>query len=338
MLVQAKHYANPDYVATAYNTFFKQTPQHIGGCLWHSFDHQRGYHPDPFYGGLMDAFRQPKYSYYMFQAQRSTEIKNRFSQTGPMIKIAHEMTPFSGKDVTVFSNCDSVTLQVFKNGKTFSHKKSASKQNMPSPTIIFPNAYDFMADKALSRNDKQSEVYMVASGWVNGKLAVTDTARSSRRPEKIILWADDEGTGLIANGSDIVAIIAAVADDKGVIKRLNNQFIKFTVQGEGRIIGSASAMTNPEPVRWGTAPVLVQSTNRAGAIKITASILFEGVHIPVKGELIINSKPSKDNAIFDEKELAQIGVNKNKQEVDPDKNLPKPSLEEVKKQQDAFGE
>ena len=58
MLIQAQGYANPSYPYTCYETLYQTTRQHIGGCLWHSFDHQRGYHPDPFYGGIMDAFRQ----------------------------------------------------------------------------------------------------------------------------------------------------------------------------------------------------------------------------------------------------------------------------------------
>ena len=36
------------------------TGQFIGGCQWHPFDHQRGYHPDPYWGGIYDAFRQKK--------------------------------------------------------------------------------------------------------------------------------------------------------------------------------------------------------------------------------------------------------------------------------------
>ena len=68
MLIQAAHYASPYYNYICYDGLYKESPWHVGGCLWHSFDHQRGYHPDPFYGGLMDVFRQPKYSYYMFKA------------------------------------------------------------------------------------------------------------------------------------------------------------------------------------------------------------------------------------------------------------------------------
>ena len=42
----------------------------------------------------MDAFRQPKTSYYMFMAQRSPEKSDLIADSGPMIYIAHELTPF----------------------------------------------------------------------------------------------------------------------------------------------------------------------------------------------------------------------------------------------------
>lgn len=82
MLIQAQHYARPSYKYTSYDALYRTPRQHVGGCLWHSFDHQRGYHPDPFYGGVMDVFRQPKYSYYMFMAQRSPIKEERLFQTG----------------------------------------------------------------------------------------------------------------------------------------------------------------------------------------------------------------------------------------------------------------
>lgn len=148
MRVQAQHYACPYYPVTSYDVLYKQSPQHVGGCLWHSFDHQRGYHPDPFYGGLMDVFRQPKYSYYMFMAQRPAVKNDRNAGSGPMVYIAHEMTPFSGKDVTVYSNCDEVRLTFNKGGKTYTYKKDKNRPGMPSPVITFPDVYDFMVDKA----------------------------------------------------------------------------------------------------------------------------------------------------------------------------------------------
>lgn len=51
MLIQAQGYAKPSYQYTCYDALYRTSRQHVGGCLWHSFDHQRGYHPDPFYGG-----------------------------------------------------------------------------------------------------------------------------------------------------------------------------------------------------------------------------------------------------------------------------------------------
>lgn len=75
-LVQVKHYSNPDYLYTCWEALYQAPPrQHVGGALWHSFDHQRGYHPDPFYGGIADVFRQPKYSYYLFASQRDVSDK-----------------------------------------------------------------------------------------------------------------------------------------------------------------------------------------------------------------------------------------------------------------------
>ena len=163
MRVQAQHYACPYYPVTSYDVLYKQSPQHVGGCLWHSFDHQRGYHPDPFYGGLMDVFRQPKYSYYMFMAQRPAVKNDRNAGSGPMVYIAHEMTPFSGKDVTVYSNCDEVRLTFNKGGKTYTYKKDKNRPGMPSPVITFPDVYDFMVDKAFSRTQKQDDVYLLAA-------------------------------------------------------------------------------------------------------------------------------------------------------------------------------
>lgn len=184
MRVQAQHYACPYYPVTSYDVLYKQSPQHVGGCLWHSFDHQRGYHPDPFYGGLMDVFRQPKYSYYMFMAQRPAVKNDRNAGSGPMVYIAHEMTPFSGKDVTVYSNCDEVRLTFNKGGKTYTYKKDKNRPGMPSPVITFPDVYDFMVDKAFSRTQKQDDVYLLAEGLIDGKVVATHKVVPARRPEK----------------------------------------------------------------------------------------------------------------------------------------------------------
>lgn len=333
MLIQVKHYASPTYKYTSYDALYKTPRHHIGGALWHSFDHQRGYHPDPFYGGLMDVFRQPKYSYYMFKAQRSPEVRNTIAETGPMVYIAHEMTPFSSKDVTVYSNCEEVRLTFNKGGKTHSYQKQKDRKGLPSPIILFPDVYDFMVDKALSRQGKQEEVYLLAEGLIGGKVVATHKVRPARRAEKILLWLDNEGVQLEANGSDFVTVVAGVADKNGSIKRLNNYYIKFQISGEGRILGDASILANPAPVRWGTAPILVQSTLKAGKIKVTANVLFEGSQMPVSAVIEFESKPSKIPLIYSEKEASQIDIAKEVVEKENTQNIAlKMKLEQVQKE------
>ena len=351
MRVQAQHYACPYYPVTSYDVLYKQSPQHVGGCLWHSFDHQRGYHPDPFYGGLMDVFRQPKYSYYMFMAQRPAVKNDRNAGSGPMVYIAHEMTPFSGKDVTVYSNCDEVRLTFNKGGKTYTYKKDKNRPGMPSPVITFPDVYDFMVDKAFSRTQKQDDVYLLAEGLIDGKVVATHKVVPARRPEKILLWMDNEGTDLKADGSDFVTVVAGVADKNGNIKRLNNYNIRFSIEGEGRLLGGPGVLANPVPVKWGTAPVLVQSTLKPGKIRITASVLFEGSQMPISGELEFESKPSVFPLVYDAADAARIPLGSasagqntaSKTDAEREverlrKELNTLKLKEVERQQSEFGE
>ena len=347
MLVQAKHYASPNYPKTNFDVLYQQKPQHVGGCLWHSFDHQRGYHPDPFYGGIMDVFRQPKLSYYMFMAQRPAEVNNDLiAETGPMVYIAHQMTPFSGKDVTVYSNCDEVRLTFTKGGKQYVYKKDKQRVGMPSPIITFPDVYDFMVDKNTTMSGHGEDIYLYAEGLINGEVVATHKVEPARRPERIMLWLDDEGTGLKADGSDCVTVVAAVADKNGHIKRLNNYFIKFEIEGEGTILGDQNIMANPAPVKWGTAPILVKSTTKVGEIKVKAHVLFEGKQQPLSGELILKSIPADKELILDVDELQEMksqvapvmNVSQHASSYEKEKKENMEKLKEVEKQQADFGE
>ena len=328
MLVQALHYSNPPYSYISYNSLSKTSPQHMGGALWHSFDHQRGYHPDPFYGGIMDAYRQPKYSYEMFKAQRSPEVSDIIAETGPMVFIANEMTPFSDSDVMVFSNCEEVKLTVFKEVKEYLHKKDKTVEGMPSPPIIFKDVYHFQDIKALHRQKKQREVYLLAEGFINGTLVASDTVRPALRPEKIVLWVDNNGVDLKADGSDFVTVIAAVTDKQGAIKRLNNSIISFEISGEGILMGDEPFIANPKAVSWGTAPVLVQSSTKSGDIMIKASLFYEGALRPIVGEIIIKSVPTQDVLLFDENELEAQG----RSHLSRDEKRPSPVNQELKEE------
>lgn len=347
MLVQAQGYAKTDYKYTCYDVLYRNTRQHMGGCLWHSFDHQRGYHPDPFYGGIMDAFRQPKLSYYMFCAQRPVEKNNRLiAENGPMVYIANAMTPFSPKDVTVYSNCDEVRLTYCKNGKQFIYKKEKTDEGMPSPIITFKDVWDVMYDKQLARKNKHEESYLLAEGIVDGEVVATHKVMPARRPSKIILWADNEGTETIADGSDLITVIAAIADENGNIKRLNNYHIKFEIEGPGELVASKETFTNPREVQWGTAPILVRAKAQTGNIKIKASVVPNGIHTPMSAELIIPTTKAIHPLIADEDELnLQLKTHRNQENLssydrgqssDEARKQSQMRLKEVEKQQSDF--
>lgn len=349
MLVQAAHYASPYYDYTCYDGLYKESPWHVGGCLWHSFDHQRGYHPDPFYGGLADVFRQPKYAYYMFMAQRSPEAVHPLADSGPMVYIAHEMTPFSSRDVTVYSNCEEVRLTVNKGGKVYTYRKDKDRVGMPSPIITFTDAFDFMEDKKLSGKKRTDEVFLLAEGLMDGKVVAAHKVCPARRPAQIRLRVDHEGMKLRADGSDFVTVVAEVTDKNGNVKHLNNYFIQFSVEGEGRILGDARILANPAPVKWGAAPVLIQSTTVPGKIKIRARVLYDGSQMPLSGELELTTVSPMYPLLFHPAEEALMKGQASQPETErrssatleqerSSKVANEQKLKEVERQQTDFGE
>jgi len=265
---------------------YKTTGQFIGGCQWHPFDHQRGYHPDPYWGGIYDAFRQKKTAFNMFAAvlQQPTEQ--------PVVAIAHEMTQFSEKDITVFSNCDSVRLTMFGGEHCWTLPVAHEAGHAPSQPVVFKDAWDFFEARNWSYTQRNwQNVKMVAEGIVNGKVVCQEEKMPSRRSTKLRLYADEMGKKLVADGSDFIVVVCEVTDDLGHVRRLAKENIRFTIEGEGEIIGDASINANPRAVEWGSAPVLIRSTKQAGKIKIKAEVQFPGVHAPTPAELEIESIP-----------------------------------------------
>lgn len=64
--------------------------------------------------------------------------------------------------------------------------------------------------------EKQDEVFLLAEGIIDGKVVATHEVRPARRPEKLLLWVDNENTDLKADGSDFVTVVAAIADKTGI--------------------------------------------------------------------------------------------------------------------------
>lgn len=286
-------------LAKTYDGLYRTTGKFIGGAQWHPFDHQRGYHPDPYWGGIYDAFRQPKYAYYMFRSQTAHDLEHPTAESGPMVYIMHEMTQFSDPDVVVFSNCDSVRLSIYDGAKSWTLPVIHREGGMPSAPVVFENVWDFWEARDYSYTNKNWQaVNMVAEGIVDGKVVATERKMPSRRSTKLRLYADWEGKPLVADGSDFIVVVAEVTDDNGNVRRLAKENIVFTVEGEGEIIGDASIHANPRPVEWGSAPILIRSTRTPGQIKITARVENPGTHAPTPAELVIESVPATIPALY----------------------------------------
>jgi len=325
-------------LADTYGMMYRGQRQFIGGCQWHPFDHQRGYHPDAYLGGIYDAFRQKKYAAEMFRSQK---------KDAPMVFIAHEMTQFSDSDVVVFSNCDSVRLTALDGWKSMTLPVVHQPEGTPNTPVIFKGAWNFWKAREQSyTNRRWQNVKLVAEGIKDGKVVCEQTKMPSRRSTKIRLYADEMGKQLVADGSDFIVVVAEITDDNGNVRRLAREQVSFSVEGEGSIIGDASIGANPRLVEWGSAPCLIRSTHHAGKIRIIARPAYEGVHAPSADTLDIESVPYEIpvcvSSVVRERKNSIIT-----QHPSPNNQQPAPAtmsdeqrrkeLEEVEKQQQDFG-
>jgi beta-galactosidase len=348
-IVQTIHYLRPEgRTMGSYDRFYSLPRQVIGGALWHPFDHNRGYHPDPFYGGIMDIFRQPKYSYYGFQSMRDPSLKVPNIENGPMVYIANEMTPFSNKDVWVFTNCEQVRLSVFgKEFKTINVKDLGA--NMPHPPVKFENVYTWPDLQRAGRSQSKDGEKIMAEGLIDGKVVASAVKSPAKRETRLVLEADFEGRPFLADGSDIVTIVAKLVDQNGNVKRLGEEVVVFEVTGEGRLIAENEPWANPRKTEWGTAPCLVKSTTKAGKITINAHTLYEGVNIALPATINFESIASPLPLLFteegsaytsksslnNEKRSEEINLLNNKiKELESELN--KIKLKEVENQQSKF--
>lgn len=328
-LIQARHYSDPDYIHDCLKVQLDAAKYHVGGTLWHSFDHQRGYHPDPFYGGIMDAFRRPKYAYEMF--------KSAAEWNEPTVYIANEMTPFSSKDVIVFSNCPQIRLYT-NVGDTLRIKKKEALYT------VFENAWDHMVDKKLSRERNQSKSYLKAEGLdANNTVLATHVKSPARRADHLEIVIDTMNVSPVADGGDVIAITARIVDKNGNVKRLNNECVRFHVEGEARQIGWA--VHHPViPLRWGEASTLIQTTTTPGLVKIEAYISDpQGIHTPKNAEVSFYTSEPTYTLLYNSTDLPSERLTVNKERnvknlSDSDRLKLNQMLEEVERQQSEFGE
>lgn len=102
-------------------------------------------------------------------------------------------------------------------------------------------------------------------------------------------------------------------DAGGAIKRLSDEYVRFTVEGE--LIGGLENEINPQKMLWGEAVALVRSSTKSGTIKITTEVLKEGINAPDIAEIEFTTIAPNQNLLFSElpkkgtKKTTQIFIN-----------------------------
>ena len=107
-----------------------------------------------------------------------------------------------------------------------------------------------------------------------------------------------------------MTVIAELIDKNGVVRRLNNFEVNFSIDGEGRLIGETTAS-----LCWGTAPILVQSTLKPGKVHVIASMKYKGTVLPLSGELEFETIANSKQELYSENESKLLNISNSKTEV-----------------------
>ena len=253
MVAQAWHYMNETYWPSL-KTQLATPPRQFGGTLWHGADHARGYHPDNFFGGILTYGRQKKYSWHAFKAALTDK---------PYVFVAHEFAPYSPADIVVYSNC------------------AYSATWLGKPFVPGETKFRYCEEHKLTYDRRPAcrNAAVMKIRLPDGTEVVRERAK---RFAKIDLRLDTEGLVPVADGSDLVALTATLADAAGTPKRYAREKVRFTVEGPAELVGE-----NPQETRWGEAIVLVRpfAVAKPTPITVRAQLVRTGVHVRQNGYL-----------------------------------------------------
>jgi beta-galactosidase len=236
-------------------TYYSTRPFLAGAFVWTGFDY-RG-EPTPYTWpcissqfGVIDTCGFPKDDFYYYQSWWTKQ---------PVLHLFPHWN-WAGKegqpiDVWCFGNLPSVEL--FLNGK------SVGKQSMP-------------VNGHLEWKVPYTPGTLEARGSGNQQLVIA-TEQTTGAPAKISLTPDR--ATINADGQDVSVVTVAVADAQGLTVPTADNLVKFSIEGDGRIIGVGNG--NPsshEPDKAeqrkafnGLCMVLVQAGKTGGPIRLTAS-------------------------------------------------------------------
>jgi beta-galactosidase len=249
------------------------------------------------YLGVADMWRLPKEGYYLLQGQWTEK---------PMVHIVGHWevggTPLGGsgrsaprqrdlRTVRVYSNCDAVEL--FLNKRSLGARRPESPQtewnDFETNISRYKSPDDFnrrpLPGAALRHppfvwRDVVYEPGRLLAVCRKADTTVKDEIQTPGGPVRMVLKADQET--LAADDADVAFIEADVVDANGVIVPAARPWIRFSVEGPGRLLGGTTEIDAIS----GVAAINVQSTGAPGIIVVTATAPGVGA-----GSVRIEAKP-----------------------------------------------
>ncbi|WP_281753010.1 beta-galactosidase GalB [Neptunitalea chrysea] len=226
-----------------------------GFYIWTGFDYIG--EPTPYvwpsrssYFGIVDLAGFPKDVYYMYQSEWTDK------------DVLHILPHWNWKEGQIidvwayYNHADEVEL--FVNGKSM----GVQSKKDDDLHVMWRIPYEAGTLKAISRKD--------------GKKVLEKIVKTADKPAKLQLSADR--SSIIADGNDLSFITVEITDIDNVLHPTANNEIYFSVKGPGEIVGVASGdPTNHESFKGtqhralnGKCLVIIQSTDKAGQIEVTA--------------------------------------------------------------------
>ncbi|MGC4023249.1 MAG: beta-galactosidase GalA [Cyclobacteriaceae bacterium] len=230
----------------------------LGGFVWTGLDY-RG-EPTPFkwpnvnsHFGIMDMCGFPKNIYYYYQSWWTDK------------DVLH-ITPHwnwrekRGQPIDVWVNSNADNVELFLNGKSLGKKDMPRNGHLDWPVNFEPGKLEAIAYK-------------------KGK-KLTSKIETTGAPTEVVITPYK--TTMTADGKDVCIINVKVIDSEGRDVPNADNFIKFSISGEGKIIGvgngdpSSHELDKCTDGAWqrslfgGKCQVIVQSTRKTGLIKFEA--------------------------------------------------------------------
>jgi beta-galactosidase len=223
--------------------------------------------------GVINLCGFPKDGYYFYQSQWTDK---------PMIHLLPHWN-WPGREgqfipVLAYSNCDAVEL--FLNNKSLGEKRLEFPRPGNSKTWMGydkPPVNATTADLHLSWDVPYEPGVLKAVGKKNGQVVCTQEVQTAGEPAAIRLSVDREA--IAADAYDVAHVTVEIVDSAGVIVPIAENLVRFTVEGEGHLIG----VDNGNPIDHdsfkadqrraynGRCLAIVKSTRKPGNIRLTAN-------------------------------------------------------------------